>query len=366
MANPRDVLVITTSPADGLKIKQYLKPISAHIVAGTNLFSDFLASFTDVFGGRSQTYQKQLTSLYDEAIERLKTSAYEIGANCIIGLRVDLDEVSGKGKSMFMITAIGTAVIIEKEIITKHSAVHDQEKFENVGVDRIDTLRKKKAIVEKAKIDNLKLDDETWDFIILNQVDEIFPYLLNKYSETLPGEQLSPSVTNEFHKHLSNFIDGLSEDKKSALLYTSIEKEENEQLALKLCSLVRELNLLDLDKSFALLRNKEFKIQKRGLWTVTYDKPYYGKKDVDDFVNIREFIQKIFVERGTRATKKQLLSSKEKDVWNCECGKTNNEIGAYCTGCSNDIYGFRPTEMKASTIDDFIQQKIELIMEFIK
>src|SRR5207249_5006597 len=86
MANPKEILVTTTSSCDGLTVKQYLKPISAHIVAGTNLFSDFLASFADVFGGRSQTYQKQLSSLYNESIERLKIAAFEIGANCIIGL----------------------------------------------------------------------------------------------------------------------------------------------------------------------------------------------------------------------------------------------------------------------------------------
>ncbi len=103
MASPKDVLVITASSTDGLKIKRYLKPVSAHIVAGTNLFSDFFGGLTDVFGGRSQTYQRQLTSLYNEAIERIKIAAYEIGANCIVGLNIDMDEISGKGKSMFML-----------------------------------------------------------------------------------------------------------------------------------------------------------------------------------------------------------------------------------------------------------------------
>src|SRR6267378_5006770 len=113
MPNPKDILVVTTSSIEGLKIKSYLRPVSAHIVAGTNLFSDFLGGLTDVFGGRSQTYQKQLTSLYNEAIYRLKFTAYELGANCIVGLSVDMDEISGKGKSMFMLTALGTAVVIE-------------------------------------------------------------------------------------------------------------------------------------------------------------------------------------------------------------------------------------------------------------
>ena len=96
-----------------------MKPVSAHIVAGTNLFSDFFASFSDVFGGRSQTYQKQLSSLYNEAIERIKYAAFELGANCVVGLSIDMDEISGKGKSMFMLTAVGTAVVLEREVTEK-------------------------------------------------------------------------------------------------------------------------------------------------------------------------------------------------------------------------------------------------------
>ena len=38
---------------------------------------------------------------YDEAIAKLKREAYEIGANCIVGLGVNMDEISGKGKEMF-------------------------------------------------------------------------------------------------------------------------------------------------------------------------------------------------------------------------------------------------------------------------
>ncbi|RZJ88067.1 MAG: heavy metal-binding domain-containing protein, partial [Chryseobacterium sp.] len=67
------------------------------MVAGTNLFSDFFDSFSDVFGGRSNTYRNQLRNLYADSVEQLKVTAFEIGANAIVGLHVDLDEVSGKG-----------------------------------------------------------------------------------------------------------------------------------------------------------------------------------------------------------------------------------------------------------------------------
>ncbi len=268
MANPKDVLVITTSSVDGLKIKRYLKPVSAHIVAGTNLFSDFFGGLTDVFGGRSQTYQKQLTSLYNEAIERVKFAAYEIGANCIVGLSIDMDEISGKGKSMFMLTAIGTAVILEKEVSEKVSLPKSDEKFENVGVDRINVLRNKKAIIEKANSSSLTLNDDIWSFITSNQVDEIFPFLLKKFSEALANDQMSAGTSESFYKLLIGYIDALPEDKKLEILYNGIKNEENEQIALKLSQIIKDLNLFDFNRSMELLQSDNFQIQKRGVRVV--------------------------------------------------------------------------------------------------
>jgi uncharacterized protein YbjQ (UPF0145 family) len=365
MANPKDVLVITTSSVDGLKIKRYLKPVSAHIVAGTNLFSDFFGGMTDIFGGRSQTYQKQLISLYNEAIERIKFAAYEIGANCIVGLNIDMDEISGKGKSMFMLTAIGTAVILEKEVAEKASLPKSDEKFENVGLDRINVLRNKKAIIEKANSGALTLNDDVWSFISSNQVFEVFPFLVKKYSSALANEQMSPGTSESFYKLLVGYIDALPEDKKLDILYNGIKNEENEQIAFKLSQIIKELNLFDFNRSMELLQNDDFRTQKRVVRVVTYDKPFYNKQDKQDLQTIRDFIRNTFVERGTRTTKKQLLSSKEKEVWTCDCGKTN-DIGAYCGGCSKDIYGFKENEIKPQAVDTFLEQKIDLISEFVE
>ncbi len=365
MANPKDILVLTTSTVDGLKVKKYLKPVSAHIIAGTNLFSDFFASLSDIFGGRSGTYQKQLTSLYNEAIERVKYAAYEIGANCIVGLSIDMDEISGKGKSMFMLTAVGTAVIIEKEVREKVLPKSD-EKLENVGVDRINVLRSKRAIIEKANSGTLTLNDDIWNFITTNQVDEVFPFLLNKFQDVIANEQIptATGATEKYYTLFIGYIDALPEDKKINLLYSGIA-EQNEKIALKLSAIIKELNLFDFNRSMELLKSDNFQIQKRGIRIVTYDKPFYNKQDIQDLQNIRNYIQETFTERGTRATKKQLFSSKEKEVWTCECGKTN-DINTYCSGCGQDIYGFKRNETKPNTAINHIEQKIDLITEYLK
>ena len=362
MANPKDVLVITTSSAEGLNIQQYLKPVSAHIVAGTNIFSDFLGGLTDVFGGRSNSYQKQLASLYNEAIEKIKFAAYEIGANCVVGLSIDMDEISGKGKSMFMLTAIGTAVIIEKRVTETGPLQLIQEKFENVGVDRINMLRTKKEIIEKATGGSLVLTEDIWNFITLNQVEELFPFLLKKYSdEFLNGD---PEKVENFHRLFTSYIGSLPEYKKIDLLYNGIQNFTNEKVVFKLSEIIKELYLLDFNRCSALLQCENFTAKKIGLSIASYDKLYYSQEDIQELQKLQGLIVEMFPERGARAMKKQLLSSKEKEVWNCECGKTS-DIGDSCASCSKDIYGFKTNEMKPTAVEHFIQQKIELIRESV-
>jgi len=93
--------VTTASMLDGWRIDAYLGVVSAHAVAGTGLFSDFLAALSDLFGGRSGTYQRQLAAIYDDAVKQVHERAVALGANWVVGLRVDADQISGKNVQMF-------------------------------------------------------------------------------------------------------------------------------------------------------------------------------------------------------------------------------------------------------------------------
>ena len=103
----------TTNTIEGCPIKKYIDTICSNIVIGTNIFSDFAASFTDFFGGRSDSYRRKLEIIYSEASKALKQKALNMGANAIVGFKVDFDEISGKDKSMFMVSVSGTACIVE-------------------------------------------------------------------------------------------------------------------------------------------------------------------------------------------------------------------------------------------------------------
>ena len=70
MAGKSDIILTTSSSLDGWTVEDYLDTVSAHVVAGANLFRDVFAGLSDVFGGRSQAYQKELTAINDEALKR--------------------------------------------------------------------------------------------------------------------------------------------------------------------------------------------------------------------------------------------------------------------------------------------------------
>lgn len=109
------MIITTTNNIEGAEITQYIRLVSTNVVIGTNFFSDFAASFTDFFGGRSTTYQHKLDDVYQNAMHEIEQKAISIGADAVVGLKMDFNEISGKGKTMFMVSAVGTAVKIRRK-----------------------------------------------------------------------------------------------------------------------------------------------------------------------------------------------------------------------------------------------------------
>jgi uncharacterized protein YbjQ (UPF0145 family) len=139
-----DLLLVTTNNVEGYRVVKYISPVTANVVIGTNIINDLFASFSDFFGGRSNTYQDRFSEMYDAAIAELKEAGKKRGANCILGVKIDLDQISGKGMQMFMLNAIGTAVLIKTE--EEYIEIKNKEKRE-----REDKLKREEAQKEKIK-----------------------------------------------------------------------------------------------------------------------------------------------------------------------------------------------------------------------
>lgn len=355
MRNPKDILVTTTEKIDGIEIIQYIKPISAHVVTGTGFFSDFAASFSDVFGGRSQSYQKQLTSIYNEAIETLKRTAYETGANCIVGLRVDLDEIAGKGKSMFMITAVGTAVVIEK---IKNKKTEENEIAESISTEKMVEQRQRRLLIQLAKDNRLVLDDKTWEFISENNVHEIAEEVFIKAKANY--DAYFDEEKARIYQKLLTYLYSLPEKIRIDLLYKQIIEKEIFSINSKFFLLIKELMAYDENKLKIYLSHSDSNIRAKALQIITYDKSFYSIEDVKTFQDYIEIIKQNFPKYEISSQKK-LLSSKEIEIWKCECGEKNELDIVNCSKCGRDIYGFISSEVNPEKAILQLTENIEII-----
>ncbi|HUM45544.1 MAG TPA: heavy metal-binding domain-containing protein [Chitinophagales bacterium] len=103
-------MITTTTPhIEGKIITDYLGVISAQTIIGANFFKDILGGLTDIFGGRSGTYEKVLEEAKESAMAELAQKAASLGANAVVGIDLDFETVGSNG-SMLMVIATGTAV----------------------------------------------------------------------------------------------------------------------------------------------------------------------------------------------------------------------------------------------------------------
>ncbi|MEX2302434.1 MAG: heavy metal-binding domain-containing protein [Bryobacterales bacterium] len=103
-------MVVTTTPTiEGKQIAEYLGIVTGEAIMGANVFKDLFAGIRDIVGGRSATYEKELSRARQIALEEMEANAAQRGANAVVG--VDLDyEVLGANSGMLMVSASGTAV----------------------------------------------------------------------------------------------------------------------------------------------------------------------------------------------------------------------------------------------------------------
>jgi uncharacterized protein YbjQ (UPF0145 family) len=104
---------LTTTPSiEGRRITRYCGVVAGEAILGANLFQDLFAGSRDLVGGRSATYERELQRARDIALTELQERAQELGANAVVGIDLDY-EVLGQGNGMLMVSASGTAVVVE-------------------------------------------------------------------------------------------------------------------------------------------------------------------------------------------------------------------------------------------------------------
>lgn len=111
-----NMIISTTSSLEGKIIKEYRGVVFGEVISGIHFMKDFTANFTDMLGGRAEEYEEELVNARADAINEMVERAKKIGANALIGVKIDVEATGGNERtamSMIMVTASGTAVVVE-------------------------------------------------------------------------------------------------------------------------------------------------------------------------------------------------------------------------------------------------------------
>ena len=108
----KEIIATTTNGVIGKEVEEYLGIVAGEAVMGANIVKDFFAGIRDVVGGRSSSYEKEIKEGRREALRDLKTEAENLGADAVLGVLLDYEEM---GEGMLWMTATGTAVKFKNE-----------------------------------------------------------------------------------------------------------------------------------------------------------------------------------------------------------------------------------------------------------
>lgn len=105
-------MILSTTPTiEGHPIRNYIGIVTSETIIGANFIKDLKASITDIFGGRSGSYESTLREAKDTSLAELQQRAATMGANAVVGIDFDYETIGNAG-SMLMVSCSGTAVII--------------------------------------------------------------------------------------------------------------------------------------------------------------------------------------------------------------------------------------------------------------
>jgi len=106
-----DVLVATTPTISGYRIKRIFGVVTGLTARTRGVGGKFVAGIQSMVGGEVSAFTYEIEKARDEAIQRMKEQAQKMGANAVIGLDMESSDLL----SVIVITATGTAVVIEPE-----------------------------------------------------------------------------------------------------------------------------------------------------------------------------------------------------------------------------------------------------------
>jgi uncharacterized protein YbjQ (UPF0145 family) len=104
------MLVTTTNDLPGFQVVQHFGVVRGVTVRSRNVIAGFGAMLQTLFGGNISIYTKLAEQARQEAYDLLIEHAQSVGANAILAMRYDANEISA---GVTEVLAYGTAVRVE-------------------------------------------------------------------------------------------------------------------------------------------------------------------------------------------------------------------------------------------------------------
>ena len=104
-------LITSSTMLEGYRITKHLGVVRGITVRSRSLFGNIAGVFQTLFGGKISIYVELCEKTREEAFQLMIQHGNERGANAIINMRYDANEVMN---GVTEVLAYGTAVVVEK------------------------------------------------------------------------------------------------------------------------------------------------------------------------------------------------------------------------------------------------------------
>ena len=104
------MLVVTTNDLPGYRVVRHLGMVRGLSVRSRSIVGNIGASIQILFGGNISVYTKLAEDARREAFEHLIAQGRSVGANAILAMRYDANEMAS---AVTEVLAYGTAVVVE-------------------------------------------------------------------------------------------------------------------------------------------------------------------------------------------------------------------------------------------------------------
>jgi len=104
------MIVVTTNEAPGYRVVRHVGLVRGVTVRSRSVIGNFAAGIQSIFGGNITIYTRLAEHARAEAYELLVAHAAQMGANGVLAMRYDANEIM---EGITEVLAYGTAVVLE-------------------------------------------------------------------------------------------------------------------------------------------------------------------------------------------------------------------------------------------------------------